>query len=401
MSATPAAYNAALMEGFTQKTLEDQILGVSEVFKKIENTGSKHRQGKRALTSVKVGRNGGSTTLPSGGGTLNDAGHQQMAQAEWYFTNQFYQISIDSETIDLTDGAESIVDVVDTEVTGATDDMGFTLSRQFYSAGDSLIAQCGTTTASATVVVTSTSGQNAIKRGWIFPGMSVDIGTTADEKAIAANQEVLSVDRTNFTFTIPTAVTTTSSHYVSVKDARDGTDAYELGGLKKVVSASSTLGGLSPSVYADWQAASVDSSTTALSIDAVEQLEEAIVQTGAKKPNMVVTSTTQARKFYNLVAPQVHFASDKGIDAGSWDTARYNGKEIVADPHCPKEDFYLLNTDNLFLVTAGKPKWQNSDTGGDILTWSQGTSRFVAALRYRIQLGANQRRSFAKLSALT
>lgn len=401
MSATPAVYNAAMKEGWTQETLENQLIGGSAVLEKVENSGKKHLQGKKAITAVKVGRNGGITVLPSGGGNLNDAGSQQQIQAEWYLSHQFQTISIDSETIDTTTGAQAIVNVVDTEIEGALEDMRFNLSRQVYGSGDSLIAQCGTTTATTVVNVNSTSGQNAIKRGWIFKGMSVDIGTTADETAIASNRTVTAVDPTNYTFTITgAAVTTTSSHYVSVRGSRDGTTGYELGGFGKIISTTSTLGAIDPAVYTEWQG-SVDSTSASLAVGTIENLEQQIYEKGGEDTDMMVLSPKQKNRFYQQLSPQVRYASDTKISSGGWKSVMYDNKELVMDRHCPDEQVILGAWKNLEIVTAGQPTWQNDQTGGNELVWQQGTTRYVAMLRYRLNLITNKRRSFARCTALT
>jgi hypothetical protein len=142
--------------------------------------------------------NWGFSTTSSAGGALNDAGNQSYAQAQWAYTNQHVQIAIQGSAIDQTKGdALSVANVVDEEVSGAVNDLNRNLTRQIFSDGDAVIAQCGTTTSSTTVQLNTTSGYDAIERGWLGVGAKIDIGTAADGDSIADGREITAVDLDN------------------------------------------------------------------------------------------------------------------------------------------------------------------------------------------------------------
>lgn len=48
-----------------------------------------------------------------------------------------------------------------------------------------------------------------------------------------------------------------------------------------------------------------------------------------------------------------------------------------------------------------KPYWQNKHTGGEILSWIQGTDSYGAKLTYRANLATNDRQAFYRFSGLS
>ncbi|MGK3946284.1 hypothetical protein ABK046_49020, partial [Streptomyces caeruleatus] len=85
---------------------------------------------------------------------------------------------------------QSIIGSKILEVGGGVDDISKQASRQLCSNGDGYIAQCTTGGASATISLLGASsgglGYDAIRRGWLFPGLPVDVGTTSDTDTIVS-----------------------------------------------------------------------------------------------------------------------------------------------------------------------------------------------------------------------
>jgi hypothetical protein len=115
----------------------------------------------------------------------------------------------------------------------------------------------------------------------------------------------------------------------------------------------------------------------------------------------MLTGLKQQNKFYQLLQQQVHYQSDSAIDAGNEDRATWHGNQIYAHPDCPNEDWYTGVRQNLFVLASRKPFWQNDITGGDVLSWSQGTTAYVGKLGYHFNLGTNRRNVFGRLGGLS
>lgn len=400
MGATPSTIQSALKETWTEERIAEQLYQENPVLsrvKKLKNT----QMGEYALTPIHVGRNWGWSATPSSGGALNSAGQQGYAQAQWAYTNQHTQISIQGSAIDQTKGdALSVANVVDEEVQGAVNDLNRNLSRQIFMDGSGQIAQCGTTSSSTTVTLNATSGANALERGWLDVGAVVDIGTSADPTAVVAGATISAVSTTNNTITIGSSVSTTSSHYVTLKGARSGSTSYEMNGLANIVG-SATLGGVDPSTQPAWQAANVDSTSQALTLALLYTQNQKITQKTGKPANFVVTGLKQQRVAYSLAQAQVRFANDADLTVGSVEGVNINGVRLYGVPDCKNEEIYFLTMEDLLLVSAGDPYWTDRITGGQILEWRQGFDEFVGKLTVRLQLGARRRNSHAKLTGLT
>jgi hypothetical protein len=402
MPADPSTIQAALKETWTEERIAEQLYNDNPVLsrvKRLKNT----QMGEYALTPIHIGRNWGFSTTSSSGGTLNSAGNQSYAQAQWSYTNQHVQVKIQGSAIDQTKGdALSVASVVDEEVSGAVNDLNRNLSRQIFMDGSAQIAQCGTTSSSTTVQLNTTSGYNAIERGWIGVGAVVDIGTSANPTSIASGVSVTATDLANSTITISgSAVSTTSSAYVSLKGTRSGSTSYEMNGLRNIISTSATLGGLATASYPEWVAAGVDSTSQAITLALLYTQNSVIAQKTGKPADFVVTGLKQQRKAYTLLQAQVRYANDSSTPTGGVDGVDINGVKLFAVPDCQNEAVYFLTIGDVFTVSAGDPYWQSRITGGETLAWVQGEDAYAGKITTRMQLGVRRRNSHAALTGLT
>lgn len=403
MAATLTAYNAVLQRVWTQKRLEEQLFQETALLDKIERT-DRFTIGEVARVPLHVSRNGGYTVLPDGGGNLNTAGNQGTQKSDFSYTNHHQQIAIQGDVIDRTSGnANAIASVVETEVTGATTDLRRQLQRQLYGNGDALIAQCRAS-ASNNVDLNLVSGGNALKRGWIFVGQPVDVGTTANEVAIVDNSLVTAVDIANTAFTVAAGnqAGEGTTHYVSQANARSGATSYEMNGLRNLAATSGSFGTLATSSEPTWAAAGADTTSQPLSVSLMLQADQAIHQLTGAKADTIVMGLKQQRKFYEQLQQQVRFSSDGAISAGqSAENPKWGTANILVDPDCPDEDMYFLQMKHLFLVAMDKPYWQNKISGGEILAWIQGTDSYGAKLTWRGNLATNRRQGAFRYGGLS
>lgn len=401
MAADTTAHNAVLKEVWTQDHLEKQFYAKNPFLDKIEKETPTYSIGDYAIVPVHVGRSGGYSVVPGTGSTsLNAADSQKVTQAQYDWTNHWFQIELDENVIRKTQGnAVAVAKSVDIEVNGALSDLQKQITRQMLGGnGDALLAQCGTTTASTTVTLNAAANQ-ALVRGWLPVGQKIDIGTTANEVAVVAGATVTAVTQSTTapTITIDSAVTTTSSHYVSIAKARSGATSYEANGLRNVIG-TATLGGINPATYPSWQG-SVNTTAQDLSLSALLAMQQTVGQVTGNTPDWVLTSLQQQVNFYKLLQTQVRFTGDTQIGSGNVSKPNWNGMEIDAEPDVLDGEWYALTKSDLFLVRDGGPDWTNQDAGGNILVWRQGTTRYVGGLHWHVQLAARRRNSHAAYRA--
>lgn len=395
--------DAALKETWTEDKLAEQLYNENPLLKRIRRLKST-QVGQKAVTPIHTGRNHGYTALPANGGTLNDAGQQELKQAEWQYKHHNVQVKVQGSVIDGTrNDSLSVVEAVDLEVEGAISDLERQLTRQLFMDGNARIATCGTTTAAAEVELEAISGFNAIERGWLAPGVIVDIGTAANEVADVDGVAITAVEESSSTPSITLASgtpTTDGSDFVSLKNSRSGATSYEMNGLGNVIDSADTLGGITVASTPSWKSYE-DSASQALTLPLMMDVNRKVQQKTGKPSNYIVTSLKQQQKFYQLVQAQVRFSGDSGMGAGNVDGVQFNGMTVYAQPDCKNEHMFFLTIDDLLIVSAGDPKFQNRITGGNILTWIQGQDAFGAYVNVRHELGARRRNSHGKLTGLT
>lgn len=400
MAATESSLEAALDVIWTERRFKEQLFEENRFWDKLQKT-DKYTQGKEAKVPLHVSRNGGFTSLPSGGGNLNEAGNQGYNEANFKLTHHHQQVALQGDILDISaDKAGSIVSAADEEVTRALNDMNRQFTRMSYMDGTGRIAQCRTSNTN-NVDLNTTSGRIAIERGWIFEGQQVDVGTKTEEATIVNGSTVTAVDDANWAFTVAAGNITGegTTHFVSNKNARQGETSFEMNGVQNAISETSEFGGLSPSTERQWKA-TVNGTTTSLTITALLTAQRKIRQRRGKSPTFLNTGLLQQQKFYELLEQQVQFGSDKGLTAGADDSTTWNGMEIFADPDCPDELLMMGHWEHFFLVHLKSPYWQNAVTGGNKLDWIQGTDSYGGKLTYRCNLAADRRNDMYLFNAL-
>lgn len=409
-TAQPADITAVqdiLKEVYTSDTINSQIYDDALLYSQLEKTTEYHDAvGDKAIGFVKVGRNVGVSSRSLNGGTLGAPGRQKVDRWSLDYTATYLQIKILGTTIaKMKTARQAAVRAVDHEVSEGLVDWKKDVQRQLYGNGDALIAQCAATTASTTVnlqpVASGGDGFDAINLGHLSAGMYIDIGTTASENVVVNDAKISSVNAsaTAPSIVIDSAVTTTTSHYVSRADNRAGTTSYESNGLRNVVSDTGTFATIDPTVVPEWKATVTDAAQGSLTRGQMQAAFRNVRKFGGKV-NLIITSLEQQEAYYNLLQSQVRFAGDSNLASGKVEGPTFNNIPVAGDPDCYRGDMYFLDTKHLFMVSAGDPQWQNVNTGGDILDWVKDEDAFQARAAAYLNLGTTKRRAHARIKSL-
>jgi hypothetical protein len=401
-----------LKEVWTQDRLEKQFYDGTRWLDKVEKT-NKYTIGRKAEVPLEKSLPGGTSNVPaSGSAALNAADALHVDRAEYDICQIWQQVAIEAAALNQADsvGMRSTVDAQDQTVTSNVLAMRKELNRQSVSNGDALIAKTTGTATSATIALDPTGyGYDAIVRGWLRPGHVVDIGTAADETTITTDKTVTAVAESSSapTVTISSSVTLSGTTYVSIANNRSGTTSYETNGLRTIVgSASSAIGTLDPDNAGEefWKPASVDTSTTVVSLDLLLTLQRAVYQKTGTWPTYVTTSPKQAANLYALFEQQVRFQGDN-TSAGNVDGFTWNGLSINVDPDIPDRELYMLTLSDFFVVTGGKygkPTWASDIQGANTpLLYAAGTTQFKDSLYYAANVAIKRRNSHAAAVGLT
>lgn len=125
-----------------------------------------------------------------------------------------------------------------------------------------------------------------------------------------------------------------------------GTDAKAIGGLRLIVNTTSTVGGISQTTYS-WWAGQVDSTTTVLTIPAL-QTQFTAASVDSMVPSVVVGSRANYNRYYHLLQPQQRFMDEK-MAKGGFESLMFNSKPFIHDSHVPANHVFMLNENNLHL----------------------------------------------------
>lgn len=172
-----------------------------------------------------------------------------------------------------------------------------------------------------------------------------------------------------------------------------GTDAKSIVGLRVIVAANQTVGGISQSANSWWQA-QVDSSTTTLTMAALQTQYNAC-SIDSDKPTVMPCTRAVYNLYYALLQPQQRFMDSDTAKAG-FQNLLFNGTPVIADSHCPSSHIFLLNEDYLHLYVH---KDENMRFQPFIESSDQAVK--IAKIFWAGAFGSSNNRLHGKLSAIT
>lgn len=119
-----------------------------------------------------------------------------------------------------------------------------------------------------------------------------------------------------------------------------GADAKQIQGLRLALSTSNTYGGIDQSTYSWWQA-NVDSTTTTLTLSAMQSIFGDCGE-GTEYPDMIVCDQDNFDRYHALLQPQQRFASEDEAKGG-FKSLMFNGTPVVVDASVPSGHMFFLN----------------------------------------------------------
>lgn len=240
------------------------------------------------------------------------------------------------------------------------DDLALDVNRQLHGNQTAALTACGTTTASTSVVVTSTS---LLRTGM---GIDVVVSATGATGTGATGRYVLSVTNST-TFVISGAAITTDATY-SVY--RAGSRNLDWNGLQNIVAATGALAGLNPATAGqEYWASTVFSAVGSIS---EANMQKAFDAPGEVKfgtggvPSLVIGTFGTRRAYLNLLAGLRRVVNSLDLAAG-FTAIEYNGLPFVVDRMCQAQSIWFLDESHLMLLQVTPPDWMQED--GRILKW--------------------------------
>jgi hypothetical protein len=324
--------------------------------------------GNQAVFPVHKTRSGGVYARPEDT-DIGAAGNQGYARAVYDVKYLYGRFRVTGPSTIKTQGsAQAFLQVLRGEIDGLKNDLKRDLARQLWGDGSAQIAQCGTTTASTTVVLNATSGAEAIRHGHLHIGMIIDIGTTADYDVITANRTITDVNVSTPSITIAdggAAVTTSGSHFVIRSgNAASSSAIYEISGVQQLVStAANTFGGIDASAAGNgyWDNLRQNVANVLSQNDLVTNINTVEGVAGGNVTALVSSFGLQ-RQLFNILQSQVRYVDgDVQMLKGGYKALEFSGKPFIADRDCPYGRVYLFDEAYTKIIADGDWKFLDDD----------------------------------------
>ncbi len=172
-----------------------------------------------------------------------------------------------------------------------------------------------------------------------------------------------------------------------------GSDAKAFGGLRLMLSTSNTVGGISQSANSWWQA-NVDSTTTTLSMSALQtQFNAASIENDS--PSVGIATRAVYNNYYALLQPQQRFV-DSETAKGGFQNLMFNGIPIIVDAHQASNGLMFLNEKYMHLFIHKDEDFRFEDFVKPV---NQNVK--VGKVYFMGALGSSNNRMHAFLSGLT
>lgn len=357
--------------------------------------------GNQAVVPLHSGRSGGIFARGESQ-QLGDPGSQAYLKAVYDLKFLYGRVRVTGPSMAKSKNeVGAFLQVLKGEMDGIRMDIKKDFARQVYGNGDGLIATCGTTSASADVVL---NDDEALRKGYLYVGRVVDIGTAADPDSLIDGEAITAVDVANKTITVTTAISTTTSNFVAnhgnLGDSGSPSVKEIDAGLQKIVSATAgvAVGGLDPDDAGEeiWENER-NTDGGAISLDAIHKALNRVRINGGETSAMI-TSFGLQRQVFNLLQSQVRYVNPMEVKGG-FQTLEFFGHPIIADLDAPWGKVYLLDEKSLKIFADRD--WHFLDEDGSILKWRSGYDEWEAVLARYVNLGVDRRNNQFVISGLT
>lgn len=338
---------------------------------------------------------------------LPDAGNQKYAKLEYDLAYLYGRARFSGQAIQKTKtDAGAFIRVVTDELDRLRDDLALDTARQYYGNGDATIATIQTGVASVTQTLSSAE---PLVKGYIYPGMIVDIGTLANPVASANSVVVSDVDITAVTVTFTTSVTTTTGHFIFREDNANASSVSKeiSAGLQSILSTSSStsVGGKQASTagnsYWDNQR---DATGGVIGLSALMKNWNKIHARGAKAPEVVVLTTPGlVRRLFESAdfASKVQHVNTQDMKGGFQSVAFNAGSgnmTIAPDRLAPWGRVNFVHKKHIKVFSPGD--WDFLQRDGLTIRWVDSRDAFQAVLFRYVNLGTDRRNTSLVMSGM-
>lgn len=337
---------------------------------------------------------------------LPAAGNQAYATANFDLAYLYGRARFTGQAIQKTKtDAGAFMRVVTEELDRLRDDLALDSARQFYGDGTGAIATVPTGGANATQTLSS---NEALQKGYLYPGMVVDIGTAANPTSVVAGATITGVNVSASTVTFSASVTTTNNCVISRAgdNKANGTKEIDAGLQALIAGAANTVGGIDASQAANayWDNLR-DTSGGSISLDNLMLNWNKAHAMGARADGVVVLTTPGlVRRLFasSDFKSNVRFVNSENMTGGFEKISFSSGSgqlTLVSDRLAPYGKVFFVDKGHIKVFSPGQ--WDFLSRDGLTIRWVDSRDAFQAVLYRYVNLGTNQRNTSLVMNGLT
>jgi hypothetical protein len=340
---------------------------------------------------------------------LPAAGNQRYGSLEFDLAYLYGRARFSGQAIQKTKtDAGAFMRVVTDELDRLRDDLALDTARQYYGDGTGAIASIPTG-AAANATQTLNSAESLIK-GFLYPGMIVDVGTLASPRARGDSVVISDVDVSAGTVTFTAVISPTNGDFIFREDNNAASSVTKEinAGLQALLSTSSAtvVGGQAASTagksYWDNQR---DATGGAISLDNLMKNWNKVAARGAKASEVIVLTTPGlVRRLFASTDFQgkVQHVNTQDLKGGFQSVAFNAGSgnmTLAPDRLAPFGRVNFVHKKHIKVFSPGD--WDFLQRDGLTIRWVDNRDAFQAVLFRYVNLGTNRRNTSLAMTGLT
>ena len=397
------ALSAVLKEFYVGPIAEQ--LNTNVLISQVLRTDAENLEGLKAVIPLHTGRSGGigargeNVTLPT-------AGAQKYQRATYDLKYLYARVQVSGPAIAKTKSeAGAFLQAMKSELDGIRNDLQLDFSRQLYGDGTGAIASIPT---GAAANATQTLNSNeSVQKGFLYIGMTVDMGTIAAPTARYSGLTVSDVDPVNGTVTFSSAVTPTNGDFLFRAGNVVAAGPYEIdAGLQKIIAtAANTVGTIDATATGNKFWDNLRDTSGTWTLDQLQTNWNKVNNAGGMADQMVlVTTPGLVRRLFATsdFKSNVRFVNSQTLQGGFEKIAFSAGSgniELIADRLAPYGKAHFVDKNHIRLFSPAD--WDFLSRDGLTVRWVTDVDAFQAVLFRYVNLGTDRRNTSLVMSGLT
>jgi hypothetical protein len=184
---------------------------------------------------------------------------------------------------------------------------------------------------------------------------------------------------------------------VSIANARDGAESFEVDGLLAMLSDTTVYGKIDPAEVPTWSAY-VDPTEQDVSTSLVYELEDEVFQGSGEEPDWCIAAAKQIRILSEELQAQVRFNGGESYNTGKRNgLTTPQGTPIERHFDCPDRAMFMLSKKDLGTIRSKQgPQWASPE----MIVHQSGTTRFQGDMFWRLNTALLRRNTHAVATKL-